>query len=125
MAYNMSAGIEVIKDKALFFISQGTRPQNIDKLVPQYPRFFRQSVLDSLTQDKVEKSINMYLGRMIFRRLSSINQGFYLGSSMYFYNDYNYDKMFLEKLKAVKLADVKAVAKKYMTGKNPLLLIVK
>jgi predicted Zn-dependent peptidase len=121
----MSAGVEVIKDKALFFISQGTRPQNIDKLVPQYPKFFRQSALDSLTQGKLEKSVNMYLGRMMFRRLSSINQGFYLGTSIYFYNDYNYDKVFLEKLKAVKLADVKNAAKKYMSGKNPLLLIVR
>jgi hypothetical protein len=125
MAYNMSAGVEVIKDKALFFISQGTRPQNIEKLVPQYPKFFRMAALDSLTQEKLEKSINMYLGRMMFRRLSSINQAFYLGSSIYFYNDYNYDKVFLEQLKSVKLADVKNTAKKYMSGSNPLLLVVK
>ncbi len=125
MAYNMSAGIEVIKDKALFFISQGTRPQNIEKLVPQYPKFFRMVALDSLTQGKLEKSINMYLGRMMFRRLSSINQAFYLGSSIYFFNDYNYDKVFLEQLKSVKLADVKNIAKKYMSETNPLLLVVK
>ena len=125
MAYNMSAGVEVIKDKALFFISQGTRPQNIDKLVPQYPKFFRIAALDSLTQEKLEKSISMYLGRMMFRRLSSINQAFYLGSSIYFFNDYNYDKVFLEQLKKVKLADVKSTAKKYMNGENPLLLIVR
>ena len=125
MAYNMSAGVEVIRDKALFFISQGTRPQNIDKLVPQYPKFFRMAALDSLTQEKLDKSISMYLGRMMFRRLSSINQGFYLGSSLYFFNDYNYDKVFLEQLKGVKLADVKNTARKYMTGTNPLLLIVR
>jgi predicted Zn-dependent peptidase len=125
MAYNMSAGIEVIKDKALFFINQGTRPQNVEKLVPQYPKFFRMAALDSLTQEKLEKSINMYLGRMMFRRLSSINQAFYLGSSVYFFNDYNYDKVFLEQLKNVKLADVKNAAKKYMSGANPLLLVVK
>lgn len=125
MAYNMSAGIEVVKDKALFYVSQGTRPQNVDKLSLQYPKFFRMSVLDSLTQDKVEKSINMYLGRMMFRRLSSINQAFYLGSSLYFKNDFNYDKQFLDELKNVKLADVKNAAKKYMNVENPLMLIVR
>ena len=125
MAYNMSAGVEVIKDKALFFISQGTRPQNIDKLVPQYPKFFRMAALDSLTQEKLDKSISMYLGRMMFRRLSSINQAFYLGSSIYFFNDYNYDKLFLDQLKSVKLADVKNIAMKYMSGANPMLLVVK
>lgn len=125
MAYNMSAGIEVIKDKALFFVSQGTRPQNIDKLSPQYPGFFNMEAIDTLTQEELEKSINMYLGRMMFRRLSSINQAFYLGSSLYFNNDFNYDKQFLDQLKNVKLPDVKTTAQKYMVIKNPMLLIVK
>jgi len=125
MAYNMSAGIEVIKDKALFFVTQGTRPQNVEKLVPQYPRFFRAAALDSLTQEKLEKSVNMYLGRMMFRRLSSINQAFYLGSSLYFFGDYNHDKLLLDQLKAVTLADVKGVAKKYMKITNPQLIITR
>ncbi|HLP14836.1 MAG TPA: insulinase family protein [Bacteroidota bacterium] len=125
MAYQMSAGIEVIGDKALFFINQGTRPQNVEKLVPQYPRFFNSAVLDSVTQQEIEKSVNMYLGKMMFRRLSSINQAFYLGSSMYFTGDYNSDTRFLEALRSVKLEDVRRVAKKYMVMKNPILVAVK
>jgi predicted Zn-dependent peptidase len=70
-------------------------------------------LVDTLTQSIIEKSINMYLGRMMFRRLSSINQAFYLGSSEYFFNDYNHDKNFLAALKNVKLEDVKVVAKVY------------
>jgi len=125
MAYHMTAGIEIIKNKALFFINQGTRPQNVDKLVPQYPAFFGKKVIDTLTQSTLEKSIAMYLGKMMFRRLSSINQAFYLGSSEYFYQDFNHDKQFLEAIKNVKLADVKAVAEKYMVVKNPITLIIK
>ena len=125
MAYGMTAGVEVVQDKALFFVSQGTRPQNVDKLVPQYPKFFQMSVLDSLTQDQLEKSITMYLGRMMFRRLSSINQAFYLGSSVYFHNDETYDQRFLEELKKAKLADVKNIARKYMRVTSPLLVIVR
>ncbi|MDP1677785.1 MAG: insulinase family protein [Bacteroidota bacterium] len=125
MAYNMSAGIEVIKDKAFFYVSQGTRPQNIDKLSPQYPGFFQMKTLDSLTQDGLDKSVNMYLGRMMFRRLSSINQAFYLGSSLYFYNNYLFDKEFLESLKNVKLADVRKVAQKYLNITNPISIIIR
>ncbi|MGA8265985.1 MAG: insulinase family protein, partial [Ignavibacteriaceae bacterium] len=125
MAYHMSAGVDVIKDKALFYISQGTRPQNVDKLVPQYPGFFKQAVVDKLTQGELEKSINMYLGRMMFRRLSSINQAYYLGNSLYFENNFNYDKQFLDALKKVNLAEVKNAAKKYMVIKNPLSIIVR
>jgi zinc protease len=125
MAYNMSAGIEVIKDKAFFYVSQGTRPQNIDKLSPQYPGFFQMKTLDSLTQDGLDKSVNMYLGRMMFRRLSSINQAFYLGNSLYFFNNFAYDKQFLDELKNVKLADVKKVAQKYMNITNPISIIIR
>jgi len=125
LAYSMSAGIDVINNKALFYVSQGTRPQNVEKLVPQYPGFFGNNALDTLTEKTVEKSINMYLGRMMFRRLSSINQAFYLGSSSYFHNDFNYDKNFLEALRKIRMTDVKAVAEKYMKINNPMNLIVK
>lgn len=125
MAYNISAGIDVIKDKALFYISQGTRPQNVSTLIPQYPRFFRVSSLDSLSQADLEKSINMYLGRMMFRRLSSINQAYYLGYSTYFFNDFTYDARFLDRLRSVTLAEVKQAAKKYMEVTNQQAVIVR
>ncbi|MBK6913272.1 MAG: insulinase family protein [Ignavibacteriales bacterium] len=125
MAYGMSAGIEVINDKALFYISQGTRPQNVDKLVPQYPNFFTMAAADTLTEGELQKSINMYLGKMMFRRLSSINQAYYLGNSLYFQNNFNYDKQFLESLKNVKLSDVKEAARKYMQINNPVSVIIR
>ena len=125
MAYNISAGIDVIKDKALFFVSQGTRPQNVGVLMPQYPRFFQAGSLDSLKQDDLEKAVNMYLGRMMFRRLSSINQAYYLGYSAYFFNDFTYDARFLDRLRNVRLGDVKAAAKKYMQVTNPQAIIVR
>jgi predicted Zn-dependent peptidase len=125
MAYNISAGIDVITDKALFYVSQGTRPQNVAKLIPQYPRFFQISTLDSLTQADLEKSVNMYLGRMMFRRLSSINQAYYLGYSAYFFNDFTSDARFLERLRNVTLTEVKDAAKRYMQVTNPQTVIVR
>jgi len=67
----------------------------------------------------------MYLGRMMFRRLSSINKAYYLANSDYFHNDFNYDKHFLEELKNVKLADVKNAAKKYMNAENTVTIVVR
>jgi predicted Zn-dependent peptidase len=125
LAYNISAGIEVINDKALFYINQGTRPKNVDTLVAQYSRFFKYSVLDSLTQDQLDKSINQFLGRIIFRRLSSINKAFYLGSSLYLNNDYEYDKKNIDDLRKVKVTDVKSVAQKYLNISNPISIIVR
>ncbi len=123
MAYHMSAGIDVIDNKALFYINQGTRPQNVDILVPQFENFFSPLMIDDLSEDELKKSVNMYLGRMMFRRLSSINQAFYLGSSFYFENDFNRDKEFLAQLKNVKLSDVKNVAAKYLKVNNTVQVI--
>ena len=125
MAYHMNAGIELTKDRSLFYISQGTRPQNVDKLVPQYPGFFDIKMLDDITEADLKKALNMYLGRMMFLRLSSINQGYYLGTSLYFHNDIQYDSNFLNQLKKVTLKDVLSVAKKYMIPENPVSIIVR
>ena len=125
MAYSIGAGIEFKGNRASFYINQGTRPQNVDVLVPQYPDFFNMSMLTDVTKADLEKSLNMYLGRMMFRRLSSINQGFYLGHSYYFHRDINYDSNFLNQLKNVTLEDVKKVAEKYMVIENPVSVIVR
>lgn len=125
LAYNIGAGIDIAGNRALFFVNQGSRPKNVDTLVAQYPRFFRQSVVDSLTDGQLEKSVNQYLGRIIFRRLSSINKAFYLGTSLYFEKDYTYDKKSLDRLSNVKVADVRAVARKYLRVTNPISVIIR
>ena len=125
LAYHMNAGIETRGNKAMFFINMATMPGNVNKIVPQFPSFFKNNFADSLTQNELQKTVNMYLGRMMFRRLSSINQGYYLGHSFYFNGDISYDANFLNKLKNVSLEQVQNVAKKYLKVENPLTLIVR
>jgi predicted Zn-dependent peptidase len=124
-AYRMRAGADLVGDHVLFYINMGTRPANIDPLLLQVDGFFDPKVVESFTAFDLEKSLNMYLGRMMFRRLSSINRGYYLGHSQYFYNDINYDANFHTALKNVRLDDVKTVAKKYMIIQNPVTVIVR
>jgi len=125
LAYRMSAGVSTIGDKAMFYINMGTRPDNSEKLIPQFPSFFITDFADRITGEKLKKSVNMFLGRMMFRRLSSINQAYYLAHSLYFYNDINYDSRFLSALKKVTLSEVKAVAEKYLKVENPVEIFVR
>ena len=67
----------------------------------------------------------MYLGRMMFRRLSSINQAYYLAHSYYFDGDIYADGEMLDALKKVTLNDVKRVAEKYLQVSNPVEVIVR
>lgn len=125
LAYRMSAGVDVKNDKAMFFIKMGTRPENVEKLIPQFPTFFTPDFIKEVSNNSIQKAVNMYLGRMMFRRLSSINQAYYLGHSKYFYNDINYDSKSLEKLKNVSYDDVIQAANKYLKVENPIEIIVR
>ncbi len=125
LAYRMGAGINVIENTALFYINMGTRPENVDKLVPQFPGFFSAEFSNSFTEDELIKRVNMYLGRMMFRRLSINNQANYLGHSYYFDGDIFDDEDMLDALKKVTLDDVKHVVEKYLKAENPVEVIVR
>jgi len=125
MAYHMKAGIEVIGNRAIFYINQGTRPRNVEKLLKQYPKFFKKSTLNDITTESLKKSVNMYLGRMMFRRLSSINQAYYLGYSYYFNKDINYDKKLLDDLRNVSINDLMQVADKYLNTIDPISVVIR
>lgn len=125
LAYRMSAGIDIVKNKAMFYINMATRPENVESLIPQFPHFFDKDFSSKVNDTAIKKSVNIYLGRMMFRRLSSINQGYYLGHSKYFYNDINYDTNSLEDIKKVKTADVIRVINTYMNLENPIEVYVR
>ncbi len=125
MAYRMSAGVNVIDDKALFNINLGTRPENVDKLIQQFPNFLTNEYASTFTEEELTKSVNMYLGRMMFRRLSSINQAYYLAHSYYFDGDIYSDEEALNKLKEIKIDDVKRVTEKYLNVTNPVDVIIR
>ena len=124
LAYRMSAGINLNGGKALFFVKVPTQPQNVEKLVTQFPELFDQNFADNITEEDLVKIVNMYLGKMMFRRLSSINQAYYLAHSYYFDGDIESDKNSLDALKNVKLNEVKEVAKKYLKVENPIEIII-
>ncbi len=125
MAYRMSAGIDIIKNKAMFYINMATRPENVESLIPQFPNFFDKDFISKVNDTSIKKSVNIYMGRMMFRRLSSINQAYYLGHSKYFYNDINYDTNSLEVIKKVKAADVIRVINSYLDIENPVEVYVR
>ena len=87
--------------------------------------FFSKKTVESFSDFDLKKSLNMFLGRMMFRRLSSINRAYYLGHSEYFHDDMNYDAQSLQNLKKVNLAELKNAAGKYLSEIIPVIVIVR
>jgi predicted Zn-dependent peptidase len=87
--------------------------------------FFDPEIVEFLTAGQLAKSVNMYIGRMMFRRLSGINQAYYLGHSLYFHDDIYYDRNFLEQLQNVSPEQVKQMAEKYLSYSNTVTVVVR
>ncbi len=124
LAYRMGSGIKIVNDKALVYVNVPTQPKNVEMLIPQFPGLFNTEFADDKTESDIEKTVNMYLGKMMFRRLSSINQAYYLAHSLYFDGDISSDEKELEALKNIKLEDIQRVAKKYLKAENPVEIII-
>ena len=124
MAYGIRAGIDASEGRALFSIQMGTRPENVTELLPQFKNFFSSEFLSDLDETDVQKAINKYLGRMMFRRLSSINQAYYLSHSLYFHGDPAHDQQGLQKLSKITLSDVRNAVDKYLNVENPVSVTV-
>jgi predicted Zn-dependent peptidase len=125
MAYGISSGVQTLGERALFYLRLGTRPENVEALRGKWRGFFEPSVLDDLDNLAFEKAVNKYLGRMMFRRLSSINQAFYLSRSLYIHSDPLHSRSFLDKMAELKLSDVQKVAQKYLKIERPTEVIVR
>lgn len=125
LAYRMDVGIKAHGNRAIAYLNMGTRPENIDKLIPQMNSVFSTDYLPPIDQKSLDRLINKHLGRMSFRRLSSANQGYYAAHSLYFFNDINYDKDRLADLASVTVEDVQRVAERYLRARNPWQIVVR
>ncbi len=125
LAYRMSSGINIVDGKALVYVEVPTQPKNVEKLIPQFEGLFNPNFANKKTDEDLEKTINMYLGKMMFRRLSSINQAYYLAHSYYYDGDITSDEKNLEAIKNVKLDDIKRVAEKYLKAENSIEIVIR
>ena len=123
MAYGINSGIEIIEDRALFYLRFATAPKNIGTIQKIWPTFFQSNNFTAISEITFKKTINKYLGRMAFRKLSSINQGFYLGKALYNGTGPNDDQKQLDDLKKLNLETLYEVALEYLDSKVPLEII--
>jgi zinc protease len=110
-------------DPGLFYIftslREGVSPQDVESMI--YDEI--ESVGDSIGEGELEKALNRALSSFVFRMQSVVGKGMMVGNFAIL------DKpeavnTWMERLKGVKIEDIKEVARKYLTPENRTVVIL-
>lgn len=121
-----SIGSSVVADKLPYFIaSMGTRPQNVTEAEKALRKEIHEFPGQTLTDREVQKSIHMLIGRYLMRQLPRENQAYFLGLSQFAFGDYRVWTHVFDRMKQIKKADVRRIARKYFGNGRFVTVVIK
>ena len=124
LAYSVGSSITFDKDFGWFIASIGTRPQNYQEALDGFLGEMKGIRQEEVTPEELEKAKNGIWGRMLFYRLSRLNQAYFMGVNEFRGAGYDYDDKYIESLRKVTIDQVKQTAEKYLSTDNYVLAVV-
>ncbi len=124
LAYSVGSSIRFEKDFGWFIAAMGTRAKNYQEALDGILGEMKKIKEEDVSPDELEKAKNGIWGRMLFYRLSRINQAYYMGVNEFRGAGYDYDDKYIESLRKVTIDQVKQVAEKYLDTDNYVLAVV-
>ncbi|MDH4222341.1 MAG: insulinase family protein [candidate division Zixibacteria bacterium] len=124
LAYSVGSSVNFANDFGWFVASIGTRPKNYNEAFAGILNEINQMKETLVTEKELETAKNTLWGDQLFYRLSRINQAYYMGVNEFLGVGYDYDPIYMEKIRAVTKEKVKEVAKKYLDTQNYVLAVV-
>ena len=124
LAYSVGSSVKFDKDFGWFVASIGTRPKNYDVALAGILNEINQIKEAPVTEKELETAKNSLWGNQLFYRLSRINQAYYMGVNEFLGVGYDYDPVYIEKIRAVTQEKVIEVAQKYLDTQNYVLAVV-
>ncbi|TKJ40072.1 hypothetical protein CEE37_10060 [candidate division LCP-89 bacterium B3_LCP] len=115
LAYSIGSSIGFNDDWAVWAASMGTGPQNLERAEEGIMQEFKKVIKSKLTAYDIDKARNAYLGRLLLRGLTRVNQAYLMGLGEFHGEGVDRHQNWINELKEVTLEDVKRVAKQYMT----------
>jgi len=124
LAYSVGAGTTFDRNVGWFVCRMGTGAANYqiarDGILAEITRFKEEGP----TSEELETAKNSIWGTTLTRRLSRINQAYYMGVDEYLGLGYDYETRFVPAVRAVTAEDVKRVANTYFDTANYVLTTV-
>ncbi len=104
----------------------GTGVDQVDEALAGIRSYFVASRLDDVTQQEIDKTVNVAKGRYMMRNLTRLGQSYYMGYHEFYDGDYQIALSRSETGEKITPADVRGVAAKYLKiPENHTLVIVK
>lgn len=118
LAYSVGAGVAFDPEFGWFICSIGTGAQNFETARDGILVEIEKLKSEGLTSKELETAKNSLWGRTLTRRLSRINQAYYMGVNEYLGLGYDYEKVFVPAMRALTVEDIKSAADKYFDTDN-------
>jgi zinc protease len=124
LAYSVGSSANFDKQFGWLVASIGTRPQNYQMAVDGILAEMEKMKEELVSQEELDKAKNGIWGRMLFYRLSRVNQAYYMSVNEFKEVGYDYDDKYIKGIRQVTADQVKQVAEKYLDTENYVLAVV-
>lgn len=121
LAYSVGAGASFDRDFGWFICSMGTGTANFERARDGILAEIEKLKTDGPTGEELETAQNSIWGTSLTRRLSRINQAYYMGVGEYLGIGYDYEDRQIPQVRAVTAAQVKDAAARYFDTVNYVL----
>jgi predicted Zn-dependent peptidase len=124
LAYSIGASAQFARGFGWYTISMGTERSNYRRAVDGIRREINRLRSERVGEEELRESIRRTRGRAQMKRLSSINRAYFLGLNEFLLGDFRESEAGLERLKDVRVEDVRRVARAYLhTGEGVLVAV--
>ncbi|KPK99783.1 MAG: hypothetical protein AMJ91_06360 [candidate division Zixibacteria bacterium SM23_73_3] len=124
LAYSVGSSASFDKQFGWFVATIGTRPQNYDVALKGILAEMEKMKEEGVSPEELEKAKNGIWGRMLFYRLSRVNQAYFMSVNEFKEVGYDYDDKYIKHIRQVTAEQVKQVAEKYLDTENYILAVV-
>ncbi|UCF66620.1 MAG: insulinase family protein [Acidobacteriota bacterium] len=115
LAYSIGSSLgELGGQRMLLHVAMGTAPDNVERAEAEIRRLAREVREGPIPLEEIEKIVAARNGRLLMRRLTSINQAYYDGMDLLFDRPTEGALEFLEKLKSVTPEQAREAARLYI-----------
>jgi zinc protease len=121
LAYSVGSSVALDKNFGWFVASIGTGVDNFDKAHDGILAEIENLKTAPPDIEELEEAVNSMWGSNLMRKLSRINQAYYMGVYEYLGLGYDYDDKQIEKIRNVTAEQVQQAAQKYFDTKNYVL----